>query len=132
MRSSAPRWRVVYSSEKKDDTADAIVREDPTLCSDEVATLQFGDVVEQSGPSLIRGDGIVRMPVTTTVVRRSEIPESGEIPMAPNHGPLPKLLGWVTVDATALGGPIFFKPVADVDGGKRRRRRPQQQQQQQA
>lgn len=126
IRASAPRWRVVYSANKPDQP-DAVVREDPTLDSETVAMLHNGDVVEQAGPSLTRSDGIVRMPVTANVVRRGEA-ENGETLTNGRNGNKPaKTLGWVTVDATAAGGPVFFKPAADVDKDKRRRRpKPQQ------
>lgn len=133
VRASAPRWRVVHSTNKEGDAGDAIVREDPTLDSEAVAVLHYGDVVEQAGPSLTRSDGIVRMPVTSTVVRRGDVTENGEAPSnggrnnsAGANGKAARILGWVTVDATAAGGPIFFKSVAEVDKDKRRRRPRQQ------
>jgi len=124
VRASIPRWRVVYTSNNGKDSGDIIVREDSALGSDEVAVLHCGDLVEQAGPSYTRPDGIVRMPVTTAVVRRSDMPE-GESALPPpsdGNGRPSSTLGWVTVDATAAGGPLFFKPAADVDGTKRRRR----------
>eukprot|EP00929_Paragymnodinium_shiwhaense_P070431 TRINITY_DN35674_c0_g1_i1.p1 TRINITY_DN35674_c0_g1~~TRINITY_DN35674_c0_g1_i1.p1 ORF type:complete len:311 (-),score=71.32 TRINITY_DN35674_c0_g1_i1:188-1120(-) len=129
VRASAPRWRVVFSAAKETDAGDAIVREDPTLDSPSVAVLHQGDIVEQAGPSLVRSDGIVRMPVTSTVIRRGEAESmNGDLSAsaAAAKGKPAKMLGWVTVDATAKGGPVFFKPVADSDKDKRRRRPRQQ------
>eukprot|EP00927_Polykrikos_kofoidii_P017307 TRINITY_DN17861_c0_g1_i1.p1 TRINITY_DN17861_c0_g1~~TRINITY_DN17861_c0_g1_i1.p1 ORF type:complete len:318 (-),score=41.44 TRINITY_DN17861_c0_g1_i1:257-1210(-) len=132
VRASAPRWRVAHNMNNKDSEAgDAIVREDPTLDSLAVAVLHYGDIVEQAGPSLTRSDGIVRMPVTHTVVRRGDCGENGE--PAPTiirsstsaNGKISRILGWVTVDATAAGGPVFFKSMAE-DKDKRRRRPRQQ------
>lgn len=120
---SAPRWRVVYSSPNSRD-GDAIVRADPALDSDEVAVLYCGDIVEQAGPSETRGNGIVRMPVTASISHRSEA--DGDSPRARNAEAAPsKVLGWVTVDASSAGGPVFFKPAPDAEN-KRRRRRPGQ------
>mmetsp|Transcript_56961 Transcript_56961/g.114312 ORF Transcript_56961/g.114312 Transcript_56961/m.114312 type:complete len:307 (-) Transcript_56961:171-1091(-) len=123
MRAGIPRWRVVYYPANDNEKGDVIVRTDPALGSDEVSVLHYGDIVEQAGPSTVRPDGIVRMPITAAIIRRSEMSENGDPPHDANHTRLSlKTLGWVTVDATAAGGPSFFKPAADADGAKRRRR----------
>lgn len=117
VRASVPRWRVVHcpadgKGGKGGKEGCVIVREEESLKSEEVLTLQKGDVVEQAGPVAVLDDGIIRMPVTATVIRRSDV-ENGEYPeRAPASG---KAIGWVTVDASAAGGPTFFKPVAEAD-----------------
>jgi len=121
LSSGSPRWRVVYSSPNSSE-ADAIIRSAPALDSDEVQVLYCGDIVEQAGPCEMRGQGIVRMPVTALILKRGD----GE--MDTTHGKYAdvssaKTLGWVTLDASPAGGPVFFKPAPDVDS-KRRRRRP--------
>jgi len=123
VRASAPRWRVVHSTPKADDP-DAIVREDPTLDSDSVSVLHNGDIVEQAAPLLTRSDGIVRMMITSNITRKDDA-ESGEAANGRNTKNV-KNLGWVTIDATAAGGPVFFKPLVDMDKDKRRRRPHQQ------
>jgi len=115
---SAPRWRVVYSSPNSNE-ADAIVRSEPALDSQEVVQLHCGDIVEQAGPVELRAQGIVRMPVTALILHRND----GEEPQGKTDAPSTKTLGWVTIDASPAGGPVFFKPAPDVDN-KRRRRRP--------
>lgn len=120
----APRWRVIYSNPKGE--GDAIVRGQPALDSEEVSVLYCGDIVEQAGPSEIRGQGIIRMPVTTAISKRSE--GDGDSPRgnhAANASSKTQILGWVTIDASSAGGPVFFKPAPDNDK-QRRRRRPQQ------
>merc|ERR1719498_938796 len=115
---SAPRWRVVHNSHSKSES-DALVRATAELDSEEVSWLYYGDVVEQAGPSELRGQGIVRMPVTSNISRRSD----GDTDQysQPNHGPTAKIFGWVTIDASPAGGPLFFKPTVDQT---RRRRKP--------
>lgn len=115
---SAPRWRVVHSAEKNGES-DALVRATAELDSDEVSWLYFGDIVEQAGPSETRGQGIVRMPVTSNITRRSD--GDAESYSQPNHAPTTKVFGWVTIDAKSAGGPVFFKPTVDQT---RRRRKP--------
>jgi len=122
VRAGTPRWRVVYYSSNPKESGNVIVREEAALGSDEVTVLRCGDVVEQAGPSVTVGSGIVRMPVTAAIVRRSEASENGDSPYEINPRSSSKTLGWVTVDASAAGGPVFFKPAADADGTKRRRR----------
>lgn len=133
VRASVPHWRVVYCPDggKGKDGGTVIVREDEALNSEELRALHRGDVVEQAGPVVVRSDGIIRMPVTTTVIRRSEM-ENGEYNETGHNGHARstasgKTYGWVTADASAAGGPVFFKPVAEADRGERqqpRRRRP--------
>lgn len=123
VQSTAPRWRVVYSSPNSSE-GDAIVRADPALDSDEVAVLYCGDVVEQAGPSEIRGEGIVRMPVSVVIQHRKD----GEDDLPHGKGAdasSSKLNGWVTIDASPAGGPVFFKPAPDQENARRERRRGQ-------
>jgi len=117
MSGTAPRWRVVYSSPNSRE-GDAIVRADLALDSAEVAVLWCGDVVEQAGPSETRGQGILRMPVTATIQRRSD----ADSEPAKENAPAAKTIGWVTLDATSAGGPVFFKPAPDLEKKSRRRR----------
>jgi len=138
VRASVPRWRVVYAppepggkGSKYSQEGTVIVRADEELNSEQVMVLHRGDVVEQAAPSIVTPQGIVRMPVTTTVVRRTAV-ESGEVPDPSANGQnratvSGKTYGWVTADASAAGGPVFFKPVAEADRDKynqQRRRRP--------
>lgn len=134
VRASVPRWRVVYCPEGgKGQDRGVIVREDEALGSEEVTVLHRGDVVEQAGPVVTRPDGIIRMPVTSTVVRRSDVENGDYSADAGGNGQngrsstSGKTYGWVTADASAAGGPVFFKPVAEADRGEKqqqRRRRP--------
>lgn len=101
------------------------MRGESALDSDEVNVLYSGDIVEQAGPALKMLDGIWRMPVSATVQRRRDGNEG--IDSDGNEGPsaasLAKTLGWVTIDASPNGGPVYFKPVADPDVSRRRRRK---------
>lgn len=115
---SAPRWRVVYSSPNSKE-GDAIVRSEPALDSDEVCALFCGDIVEQAGPSETRGQGLVRMPITSAISRRNDA--ESEHP-AKSGDASSKVYGWVTIDASSAGGPVFFKPGPDGDNKNRRRR----------
>jgi len=117
---TAPRWRVVYSSPNSRE-ADAIIRSDPALDSSEVASLWCGDIVEQAGPPETRGQGILRMPVTSLIVKRNDVDH--EAHGKNSEASSSKVLGYVTLDASSAGGPVFFKPAPDADN-KRRRRRP--------
>jgi hypothetical protein len=118
---SAPRWRVVYSSPNASEV-DAIIRSETALNSEEVQVLHCGDIVEQAGPSELRGQGIVRMPVTALILHRTD--GDAEASQGKNSDAASaRTLGWVTIDASSAGGPVFFKPAPDVDN-KRRRRRP--------
>lgn len=87
-----PSWKVVFTSGSN--KGDIVVRETVSLESDEVAVLWCGDIVEQSGPREVLEDGIVRMPIGFR-----------------NAGPAGSGIGWVTIDATAQGGPKFFNAV---------------------
>jgi hypothetical protein len=115
--SGAPRWRVVYSSPNSNE-GDAIIRAEPALDSDEVAVLYHGDIVEQAGPSEKRGQGIVRMPVTAIISHRNGSEDQAPVKSA---GASSKVLGWVTIDASSAGGPVFFKPTPEPDKNRRRR-----------
>jgi len=110
-RASAPRWRVVYQSPNSSD-GDVIVREAQALESDEVAVLWCGDIVEQAGPLKQFSKGIMRMPVTEAVGRRrnDDSDKDGEKAWPQ--------IGWVTVDATPAGGPIFFKVITNPHNGQ--------------
>eukprot|EP00418_Pyrodinium_bahamense_P029600 CAMPEP_0179140658 /NCGR_PEP_ID=MMETSP0796-20121207/67379_1 /TAXON_ID=73915 /ORGANISM="Pyrodinium bahamense, Strain pbaha01" /LENGTH=356 /DNA_ID=CAMNT_0020840247 /DNA_START=1 /DNA_END=1069 /DNA_ORIENTATION=- len=108
IRAHAPRWRAVYQSPTSSD-GDVIVRAGPELDSEAVMSLHCGDVVEQAGPSHVRPDGIVRMPITSTSTRRGDAREEEESPTV-------KVSGWVTADASAAGGPVFFKLIPDTAG----------------
>lgn len=105
VRASAPRWRVVYQSPNSSG-GDVIVREAQALESDEVAVLYHGDIVEQAGPLKQFSKGIMRMPVTEAIGRRrnEDSDKDGEKAWPQ--------IGWVTVDATPAGGPVFFKVVS--------------------
>jgi len=136
VRASVPRWRVVHcpsdNGGKGNKDGSVIVREDQTLSSKAVMDVYLGDVVEQAGPEVTLSEGIVRMPVTATIIRWSD-QEYGEDADGNNghanrSAASGKAIGWVTTDASAAGGPIFFKPVAEADRtdkqGQPRRRRP--------
>eukprot|EP00747_Dinoflagellata_sp_TGD_P167659 gnl/TRDRNA2_/TRDRNA2_192423_c0_seq1.p1 gnl/TRDRNA2_/TRDRNA2_192423_c0~~gnl/TRDRNA2_/TRDRNA2_192423_c0_seq1.p1 ORF type:complete len:322 (-),score=33.81 gnl/TRDRNA2_/TRDRNA2_192423_c0_seq1:186-1100(-) len=117
-----PRWRVVYTSSTSKE-GDVIVRADTPLDSEEVTVLWSGDIVDQAGPLLTRTDGIIRMPITPHVTRR---PADGEADLENGNRVERvscKVLGWVTIDASEAGGPVFFKAVAENDNKKRRNRR---------
>mmetsp|Transcript_16811 Transcript_16811/g.45516 ORF Transcript_16811/g.45516 Transcript_16811/m.45516 type:complete len:302 (-) Transcript_16811:58-963(-) len=121
VRAGVPRWRVVYSSGVG---GGVIVRAEPELESEEVSVLNCGDIVEQSGPRLVRPDGIIRMPVRAVVSRQVDKGDGSDSDSPGcGNGYAAKTLGWVTVDASAAGGPTFFKQLPEVDNTKRRRRR---------
>lgn len=116
VRAGAPRWRAVHDG-------GVIVRAGEALNSSEVATLHRGDIVEQAGPEVLAGE-IVRVPVTTAVIYRSEIPESGEWPEVNGYPrSSAKTLGWVTLDASSAGGPVFFEGAYDNAASRRRRQK---------
>lgn len=116
--SSAPRWRVVYTSSNPNDSG-VIVRAEPELDSDEVTAIYLGDIVEQAGPSETRGQGIVRMPVAAVISYSGR--KDGETEAAASTQ-RQTVSGWVTVDASSAGGPVFFKLVPEVDNKRRRHR----------
>jgi len=125
VRASAPRWRVVYyGSNDSKDSGSVIVRETAEFASDEVCALHFGDIVEQAAPSVVQTNGIVRMQITTAVVRRSEAEAEAADGNGHTHRSSMKTLGWVTVDASPANGPVFLKPAGAGDDGSKRRRRP--------
>eukprot|EP00403_Amphidinium_massartii_P025464 CAMPEP_0178405248 /NCGR_PEP_ID=MMETSP0689_2-20121128/18302_1 /TAXON_ID=160604 /ORGANISM="Amphidinium massartii, Strain CS-259" /LENGTH=344 /DNA_ID=CAMNT_0020026259 /DNA_START=186 /DNA_END=1220 /DNA_ORIENTATION=- len=131
IRSEAPHWQAVYSgsgqaavsSNGSTDAGSVIMRAESALDSEEVGILQCGAVVAQAGPFVTRPDGIVRMPVVARVRchRTAAIDSdsddsydsSTEIDI---HQPA-KSLGWVTLDASDAGGPLFFKSVPAPGGG---------------
>jgi len=110
IRAQAPKWRAVYQSPTGNGAADVIVRHGLELDSEAVVSLCCGDIVEQAGPSHIRSNGIVRMPVV--LGRKSESNEEEDSPRPA------RISGWVTVDASAAGGPVFFKPLPDNSAGE--------------
>lgn len=95
-RVHAPKWKVVYQSPTPSSSSgDVTVRALAALTSEAVSSLFFGDTVEQAGPTIVLVDGIVRMSIITI-------------------GPV-KSFGWVTVDASAVGGPVLFKAILEAD-----------------
>jgi len=89
------RWKVVFSSGSNN--GDIVVRDAVSLESDEVAVLTHGTVVEQGGPQEVFKDGIIRMPINFASDGRNSSGKSRQN-------------GWVTCDASAQGGPVFFEP----------------------
>lgn len=79
------KWKVVR--------ANTIVRETEQLNSAEVRSLHEGEIVEQVSPSMTLQGGIVRL-----LIRHPSTPQ------------FPAPIGWVTLDATAAGGPKFLEP----------------------
>mmetsp|Transcript_79898 Transcript_79898/g.191889 ORF Transcript_79898/g.191889 Transcript_79898/m.191889 type:complete len:289 (+) Transcript_79898:68-934(+) len=110
IRTHAPQWRAIHES--AEGGQDIIVRASLELDSEVVASLSCGDVVEQDGPLIILSSGISRMSI---VVKSS----------SKHNGNSHKVSGWVTADATAAGGPAFFKliPEAEPNNSKRNRHR---------
>eukprot|EP00933_Yihiella_yeosuensis_P051180 TRINITY_DN49047_c0_g1_i1.p1 TRINITY_DN49047_c0_g1~~TRINITY_DN49047_c0_g1_i1.p1 ORF type:complete len:294 (-),score=46.37 TRINITY_DN49047_c0_g1_i1:116-997(-) len=109
-RTHAPLWKAVYQAPGNGNAGqDIILRSAVELDSEAVGSLSCGDVVEQSGASVVRPGGIIRMPITVT----------GQNAVGT------RLSGWVTVDASVAGGPVFFKHIpeggSDVPGKGRRR-----------
>jgi len=124
VRAGVPKWKVVYTSPTSSSTGDVIIRSEKELDSEAVHVLYNGDVVEQAGPALNlldeKFEGILRMPVTAIVRRRGngadDVDSDG---MVFDNA---KALGWVTVDASAQGGPVFLKLLPDTDAKRRRRK----------
>lgn len=115
IRAHTPRWKAVYQSPTSN-TGDVIVRASIELDSEAVVALYFGDIVEQAGPPQECHNGIVRMPIMSS--RRGGSVDSEEHIRAEDAGVTPKVSGWVTVDASAAGGPVFFKALGEGgDGG---------------
>mmetsp|Transcript_42526 Transcript_42526/g.120299 ORF Transcript_42526/g.120299 Transcript_42526/m.120299 type:complete len:310 (-) Transcript_42526:202-1131(-) len=117
IRSHAPRWRAIHQSASagKDDV---IVRANVELDSEAIFGLSCGDVVEQAGPVHVRLDGITRMPISASIRHRGD-----EMDESPANSIAAKINGWVTIDASVVGGPVLFKLVPDTDGGQNKRRR---------
>uniref|UniRef100_A0A7S1SFL2 Uncharacterized protein n=1 Tax=Alexandrium catenella TaxID=2925 RepID=A0A7S1SFL2_ALECA len=105
IRAHAPRWRAIYQSPTGE--GDVLVRSGLELDSQAVLMLHFGDIVEQAGPAQTQPDGIVRMPITAPQSRRGDSREDEDTLIT-------KVSGWVTVDASAAGGPVFLKLVPDT------------------
>lgn len=86
LKSIAPKkWKVVRPN--------TIVKATEYLQSEEVRTLTEGEIVEQVAPSFTLPGGIVRI-----LIRHPSTPQ------------FPQPIGWVTLDATAAGGPKFLEP----------------------
>lgn len=114
IRAHTPRWKAVYQSPTSN-SGDVIVRASIELDSEAVVSLYCGDIVEQAGPSRECHNGILRMPIVSS--RRGVSIDSEEQFRSDDFGVTPKVSGWVTVDASAAGGPVFFKLLAEGDGG---------------
>lgn len=97
----AARWKVVFCSGSS--KGDIVVRGGVSLDTEEVAVLTCGTIVEQRGPSEVTEEGIVRMPISFGEGIGRE-PSSSSAPPRTRSG-------WVTCDARAQGGPVFFEPV---------------------
>ncbi|CAE8585942.1 unnamed protein product, partial [Polarella glacialis] len=114
-KAAAPRWHVVHNPK---DGGGVTVRKDESLTSQEVDKLLFGAVVEQAGPTMTRPDGVIRMPVTEAVMRDGHIDAELDNTKLKSSS---KILGWVTLDASAAGGPVYFKADGEDRNGARRR-----------
>eukprot|EP00929_Paragymnodinium_shiwhaense_P014088 TRINITY_DN121974_c0_g1_i1.p1 TRINITY_DN121974_c0_g1~~TRINITY_DN121974_c0_g1_i1.p1 ORF type:complete len:456 (-),score=78.01 TRINITY_DN121974_c0_g1_i1:185-1552(-) len=88
------RWKVIFSSGMP--KGDIVVRETVKLESTQVAVLFCNSFVDQAGPCETLEDGIVRMPIQFVDGSRRKY-------------------GWVTLDASPQGGPVFFEPAAEQD-----------------
>eukprot|EP00397_Hematodinium_sp_SG-2012_P005055 GEMP01005072.1.p1 GENE.GEMP01005072.1~~GEMP01005072.1.p1 ORF type:complete len:564 (+),score=175.35 GEMP01005072.1:192-1883(+) len=88
-------WEVIFQSGAE--KGDIIVRAQPNLMSEEVHYLFCGDLVEQNGEIKTPPEGVPRMPIRT---------QSGHE-------------GWVTLDASAKGGPQFFDKCKDVEKARK-------------
>jgi len=105
----SPRWKVIFRGDK--DKGDIVVRRHASLDSEAVGVLMKGTEVEQSGPQEIV-DGIIRMPVvfrSDDNIHASIRPDGSGGGLKPSDAELAS--GWVTCDASAQGGPEFFKSV---------------------
>jgi len=95
-RVHAPKWKVVYQAPTPSSSSgDVTLRASEELSSEAVSSLFCGDIVEQAGPTILLPEGIIRMSIVTT-------------------GPL-KTFGWVTVDASAVGGPVLLKAILETE-----------------
>lgn len=79
------KWRVVR--------AETVVRGTMMLESDKVQLLKEGEIVEQVAPQCTLKNGIVRIQIRH-----------------PSSPQFPNPIGWVTLDATAAGGPKLLEP----------------------
>ncbi|CAK9051945.1 unnamed protein product [Durusdinium trenchii] len=104
IRIHSPQWKAVYDAGGQD----ILVRASVELDSEVVATLSCGDIVEQDGPVTTVHWGIVRMPIVVKSGRQ--------------NGDSQRIVGWVTTDASAASGPVFFKLMPEVENQKRGRR----------
>lgn len=84
-------WQVIFKSGTE--KGDIIVRKTPNLHSEEVLYLCCGDLVEENGTVHTPAEGVPRMPIRTKTGHE----------------------GWVTLDATAKGGPQFFTKCQSVE-----------------
>mmetsp|Transcript_37938 Transcript_37938/g.80657 ORF Transcript_37938/g.80657 Transcript_37938/m.80657 type:complete len:330 (-) Transcript_37938:52-1041(-) len=123
-RAHAPRWRAIYQSPNRNGKGDVLVRSGQELDSEAVVSLLCGNIVEQGGPAEVRPDGIIRMRITACIGRGvGDGDEAGS--RADEAGS--KVSGWITVDASAAGGPVFFKLIPE-DNGTAKKRGPRQSQ----
>lgn len=97
----APHWRVIYRSECR---VDVIVRKCKSRDSEAIAMLKCGDIAEQAGQQEDSGDGLLRMPIAVLV------------PAGNNNKENTRTVGWVTVDASKAGGPVYFEECERQDG----------------
>lgn len=86
------KWRVVRSN--------TVVRATQSLDSDQVQQLKEGEIVEQVEPRVTLRTGVIRL-----LIRHPSSPR------------FPDPIGWVTLDATAAGGPIFLEPGPEAMSG---------------
>ncbi|CAE8627355.1 unnamed protein product, partial [Polarella glacialis] len=71
-----------------------------------------------AGSTMTRPDGVIRMPVTEAVMRDGHIDAELDNTKLKSSS---KILGWVTLDASAAGGPVYFKADGEDRNGARRR-----------
>lgn len=105
IRTTAPQWKAIFEATGG---KDILVRATVELDSEVVAILSCGDVVEQEGP-VTMNEGVERMPIVVKFGRQ--------------NGDSHKIVGWVTTDASAVGGPIFFKLIPEVEINHQKRGR---------
>lgn len=105
IRTHAPQWRAIYEAGGKD----ILVRTTVELDSEVVAILSCGDIVEQAGPITTIIEGVERMPIVVKSGRQ--------------NGDSHKIVGWVTTDASAADGPVFFKLIQEVEMNHQKRGR---------
>eukprot|EP00929_Paragymnodinium_shiwhaense_P043054 TRINITY_DN22184_c0_g1_i1.p1 TRINITY_DN22184_c0_g1~~TRINITY_DN22184_c0_g1_i1.p1 ORF type:complete len:240 (+),score=40.79 TRINITY_DN22184_c0_g1_i1:160-879(+) len=104
-------WTVVYQSNS--DYGDVVLRGGKDLKSDILGVLRLGQSVEQTGQECVVS-GITRMPIR--LLTGSGKPPPAAKPPWPMHSTRSSLpagsLAWVSSDATAVGGPLFFKRIS--------------------